>query len=426
MEPLQLGLLGGTPPALPVGGPKGRRLAYGGPMRSTRARRLIGTLLVAGLFQFPLAAQVVVSEGTPAEVGMSARVLEAGVGLYRDAVESGDLVGAVLLVAKDGKVVLKEAIGWRDRARGLPMETSTMFRMASNTKPVVATGVGILVEAGALSYESPVRRYMPSFDNHRSAFINVGHLLSHSSGFRIPTLFLRPYMEPSAEHPDAPSLRLEAARFGEVGAEHLPGRTYSYSNPGYNTLGALIEIGSEKPLEEFLDESIYTPLGMDDSYHHEVDEKMDGKLDRMSVVYYERQNGEWIPGWSPGDPPQVPFVRASGGMISTVDDYVIFCQMFLNGGEYDGRRILSQETVDLMTSPKIRQNPDSDGPAVYYGYGWAVDEEGVFSHSGSDGTWAWVDPARNVIGLVFTQTPRGDNPVRRFRELVNLSIDDLP
>ncbi|NNF29283.1 MAG: serine hydrolase, partial [Gemmatimonadetes bacterium] len=93
----------------------------------------------------PLAGQVVLTAGSPAEVGMSARVLKAGVGLYEDAVEAGALVGAVLLVAKDGKIVLKEALGWRDKAGDLPMETSTMFRMASNTKPVVATGVGILV-----------------------------------------------------------------------------------------------------------------------------------------------------------------------------------------------------------------------------------------------------------------------------------------
>ena len=71
---------------------------------------------------------------------------------------------------------------------------------------------------------------------------------------------------------------------------------------------------------------------------------MDGKLDRMSVVYYERDGeGGWMPGWTPGDPPQVPFVRASGGMISTADDYVIFCQMFLNGGVYDGKRIISEK-----------------------------------------------------------------------------------
>ena len=374
----------------------------------------------------PISAQgTVIARATPADAGMSAGVLAGGVALYEEAIERGDLVGAVLLVAKDGKVVLHEALGWRDKARGIPMEPNTLFRMASNTKPPVATAISMLVEDGKLGYGDLVRDHISSWDNYRAGFINIGHLLSHSSGLRIPTLFLQPYMEPSAEHPDAPTLQLEAARFGHVGAEVPPGTSYSYNNPGFNTLGALVEIASGMPMEEYLDREVYTPLGMDDSYHHEVDEKMDGKLDRMSVVYYERDGeGGWMPGWTPGDSPQVPFVRASGGMISTAGDYVIFCQMFLNGGEYGGKRFLSEETVALMTSPKIRSNSGSDGPASYYGYGWSVSEDGVFSHGGSDGTNAFVDPNEQLIVLVFTQTPRGNNPVRRFLELVKLAMDE--
>ena len=391
------------------------------PSRFSRAVTVVAALALAT----PLAAQgTVITRASPAEAGMSEGVLAGGVALYEEAIERGDLVGAVLLVARDGKVVLHEALGWRDKARGIPMERNTLFRMASNTKPPVATAIATLVEDGELAYEDLVREHMPSWDNYRAGFINIGHLLSHASGLRIPTLFLQPYMEPSAEHPDAPTLQLEAARFGAVGAEAIPGTTYSYNNPGYNTLGALVEIASGMPLDEYLDREIYTPLGMDDSYHHEVAEKMDGKLDRMGVVYYERDGeGGWMPGWTPGDPPQVPFVRASGGMISTADDYVIFCQMFLNGGVYDGKRILSEESVELMTSPRIRTNPGSEGPARYYGYGWSVSEDGVYSHGGSDGTDAFVDPSRNLIVLVFTQTPRGPNPLGRFREIVNLAIE---
>ena len=403
--------------------------------RATRARRrcmhvvlalacmwaVAGGVLAAG----PAAAQnVVVTRGTPAEAGMSAGVLAGGVALYEEAIASGEVVGAVLLVAKDGKIVLHEALGWRDRARDIPMEPNTLFRMASNTKPVVATGIAMLVEDGKLAYDDLVREHIPSWDNYRAGFINIGHLLSHSSGLRIPTLFLQPYMQPSAEHPDAPTLQLEVARFGEVGAEVTPGTSYSYNNPGYNTLGALTEMASGMVLDEYLDRELYTPLGMHDSYHHEVDEKMDGKLDRMSVVYYERDGeGGWLPGWTPGDAPQVPFVRASGGMISTAGDYVIFCQMFLNGGVYDGRRYLSEESVALMTSPKIRTNPGSDGPASYYGYGWSVSPDGMFSHGGSDGTNAFVDPANGLIVLAFTQTPRGARPVGRFLQVVRDAIE---
>ena len=373
----------------------------------------------------PAAAQnVVVTRGTPAEAGMSAGVLAGGVALYEEAIASGEVVGAVLLVAKDGKIVLHEALGWRDRARDIPMEPNTLFRMASNTKPVVATGIAMLVEDGKLAYDDLVREHIPSWNNYRAGFINIGHLLSHSSGLRIPTLFLQPYMQPSADHPDAPTLQLEVARFGEVGAEVTPGTSYSYNNPGYNTLGALTEMASGMMLDEYLGRELYTPLGMHDSYHHEVDEKMDGKLDRMSVVYYERDGkGGWVPGWTPGDEPQVPFVRASGGMISTAEDYVIFCQMFLNGGVYDGRRYLSEESVALMTSPKIRTNPGSDGPPSYYGYGWSVSADGVFSHGGSDGTNAFVDPANGLIVLAFTQTPRGARPVGRFLEVVRDAIE---
>ena len=386
---------------------------------------LIPALVCALAGAASLAAQgTIVTRAAPADAGMSEGVLAGGVALYDEAIERGDLVGAVLLVAKDGKVVLHEALGWRDKARGIPMERNTMFRMASNTKPPVATAIAMLVQDGKLAYEDLVREHMPPWDNYRAGFINIGHLLSHSSGLRIPTLFLQPYMEPSTEHPDAPTLQLEAARFSAVGAEAIPGTTYSYNNPGYNTLGALVEIASGTPLDEYLDQELYTPLGMRDSYHHEISEKMDGKLDRMSVVYYERDGeGGWMPGWTPGDPPQVPFVRASGGMISTADDYVIFCQMFLNGGVYDGKRIISEETVALMTSPKIRTNPGSEGPAQYYGYGWSVSEDGVYSHGGSDGTDAFVDPSRNLIVLVFTQTPGGPNPLARFRQIVNLAIE---
>jgi CubicO group peptidase (beta-lactamase class C family) len=384
----------------------------------TSGRRLATAFVLAALQVAPLAAQknVTLSSGTPQEVGMSPAVLDAAVGIYREAVARGELVGAVLLVARNGKVVLHEAVGLRHREANLSMEKNTMFRMASNTKPVVATGVALLVERGKLGLDDPVRNYIPSFDNYRAGFITVRQLLSHTSGFRINTLFLEPYMTPSAEHPDAPSLQLEAARFGAVGAVVTPGTSYSYSNPGFNTLGALIEIASGQPLATFLRDEIYRPLGMADTYHMEVADRLDGKLNRMGAVYYTQTNGQWTAGWKPGDPPQVPFVRASGGLISTAWDYAVFLQCFLNGGVYGNHRLLKTETVALMTS---RQTPP-DGPS--YGLGWQVSDDGVYAHSGSDGTFAWVDPARGIIGMVLTQTPRGRNPRQKFVQLVNLAL----
>ncbi|MCG8467675.1 MAG: beta-lactamase family protein, partial [Gemmatimonadetes bacterium] len=191
----------------------------------------------------------------------------------------------------------------------------------------------------------------------------------------------------------------------------------------YNTLGALIEIASGRLLEARLEETIYEPLGMVDSYNHRADHPLDDKLGRMGAVYYGRDSdGEWRPGGTPGGPVAFPFARASGGMISTAYDYAIFGQMFLNGGEYGGARILRPETVELMTSPKIHISGEGD-EASYYGYGWRLGD-GAFGHGGSDGTNAWIDPERQIIGLVFTQTPSGNNPLERFRELVNLAVED--
>ncbi len=378
------------------------------------------------------AQDVTLSTGRPEDVGLSSGVLAGGVALYREAVERGDLVGAVLLIAKDGKIVLHEAVGWRDKDANLPMEKGTMFRMASNTKPVIATAIARLVERNQLGFADMVRQHIPSFDNYRSGHIQVRHLLTHTSGFRIPTLFLQPYLTKTAKTPNAPNLQLEVARFGEVGSAVIPGISYSYSNPGFNTLGALIELRSGKPLEVMLREEIYQPLGMVDSYHMEVANQLDGKLNRMGAVYYERKDGRWVAGWKPGDAPQVPFVRASGGMISTAADYAVFCQMYLNGGVYGGKRILKPETIATITSQQTRMmgvplSRSEGGREEYrngYGYGWSVSDEGIYSHGGSDGTFAWVDPKRKLIGLVFTQTPRGRNPLAKFRQIVDLAALD--
>ena len=369
-------------------------------------------LLAAPRFVFGLTDGVTLSEGAPSSVGMSEAVLRAGVALFEEAVERDDLKGAVLLVARRGTVVLFEPVGTRNEQAGLPMEKDTHFRMASNTKPVVATAILMLEEDGKLAVEDLVRQHIPSWDNYRAGFITIRHLLTHTSGLRIPTLFLDPILNKSEICPDGPCLVAEASRFGEVGAEVPPGTTYSYNNPGYNTLGALIELASGKRLDVFLKERLYDPLGMNDSYNHESV----APAEKMGRVY-RREDGVWKVSWSPGDGPDVPFPRASGGMISTAWDYAKFCQMVLNGGTYGGERLLTRESVARATSVQT-------GLEERYGFGWSVSPEGVYSHGGSDGTFAWVDPTREVVGLIFTQSPGGRLMHESFRKLVEAAIDE--
>lgn len=371
-------------------------------------------LITAGVAQAAAAQSAPTLEyGTPEQAGMSASVVDAAFGLYREAVDRGDLVGAVVLVARNGTVVLHEAVGMSDMAAGTPMARNTLFQMASNTKPVIATAVGMMAEAGQLDPAAPVRTYLEEWDNYRAGFITLEQLLSHTSGLRIPTLFL-PGM---AENTD---LVNEARRFGEVGATTEPG-AYSYSNPGYNTLGALLELRSGEKLEAHIDRVLYSPLGMDDSYHYRADHPLEGKRGRLGPMYYQRSaEGEWMPGQAY----TIPFARASGGMISTAWDYAVFLQAMLNGGAYGDTRLLSEETLALMTRDHVE---GSEG----YGLGWSVPDgyqgwgsgPGYFGHSGSDGTDAYADPETGIVALVFTQTPNGRPSFARFRELVKLAIE---
>jgi CubicO group peptidase (beta-lactamase class C family) len=170
------------------------------------------------------------------------------------------------------------------------------------------------------------------------------------------------------------------------------------------------------PLEEFLRSRIYTPLGMTDSSNREDP----AKLQRMATVYRGSRASDgrivFKQEFTPDDPPDFPIVRASGGMISTALDYAKFLQMYLNGGRYGAERILSAESIRKATSPLVKQG---DGPwAASYGLGWAVAGDGVYSHGGSDGTNAWVDPARDLLVLAFTQSPGGKTPTAEFLELV--------
>jgi CubicO group peptidase (beta-lactamase class C family) len=347
----------------------------------------------------------------PSSVGVDAAKLQQAVDLYRQAVERDDIRGAVLYVARRGKVVLHEAVGWRHQAYKLPMERGTLFRMASNTKPVVATAILTLIEDGKLALTDAAARHLKSFDNDKSRGITIEQLLTHSSGLRIGPI-LYPF-----EEGEERTLQAAVAKFGAEGPREPPGQ-YAYNNAGYNTLGAIIEVASGQPLESYLKSRIYDPLGMSDSLNHEDP----AKLQRMATVYRGRRGRGSGPvaftqGFTPGDPPDYPVIRASGGMISTAADYARFLEMFRLGGAYAGVRILKDATVQAAIQPRVKS-----GASTAYGYGWMVRDDGTYHHTGSDGTMAWIDPKRELIGMVLTQSPGGNNPTAEFRKVVESAI----
>jgi len=351
----------------------------------------------------------------PESVDMSTQKLQTAVSVIQRSIDNDELRGAVLFVSRRGKIVLHEALGYRDSKRTLPLKKDSLFRMASNSKAVTAAGLLILVQNGLIDLDDPVSRYLPAFSSDKSRQITIRQLLTHTSGLRIPTLFLDPLLAPD-KAPGSQLIR-EVSRFGEIGAEEPPGTSYSYNNAGYNTLAGIIEAITGS-YTEHLQRSLYTPLGMRDSCNHEsvADHA------RMSGVFRQADDGTWETRWKPGDEPDWPFARGSGGMISTASDYAAFCQMMLHSGTFDGRQLLSENLVREATHPQHRQI----AAAVRYGLGWVVSEDGgTFSHSGSDGTWVWVDPKLDLIGLVLTQTQTKMSPRKIFRDLVISACTDV-
>ncbi len=362
-----------------------------------------------------LAPQDMLSVGTADEVDIDTTLLLAAAKVVSDAVDKDEIRGAVVLIVRHRKIVLHEAYGWRDLDKKQPMKKDSLFQMASNTKALTAAGVLSLVDDGKVNLDDAAFKYLTAFQNLKSANITIRQLLTHTAGLRIKTLFKMPLMEKSAEHPDAPTLLLEVDRLADVGPEVKPGTTFSYNNAGYNILAGVVEklTGSYK---KHLHQRFYEPLGMTDSSNHESD--ADQK--RMSAIFEDKTAAGWKVGWKPGDPSKFPFARGSGGMISSAMDFAIFCQTLLNGGTYGGKRVLSKALVKQAVNPQSKYIKAAGG----YGLGWAVQKAGAMaSHSGSDGTYAWMDPKRKVVGLLLTQSPGGKIPRVQFRKTVNAACD---
>ena len=348
--------------------------------------------------------------GRAAKVGVNPETLNQAASLIREAVAEDKIPGAVILVVKEGEIILHEAFGHRNLQRTRPMQTDSLFRMASNSKAITAAGIMLLVEDGKLDLDKPVGTYLKAFKNERWNEITLRHLLTHTSGIRIKPLFFTPLLQKSATHPQAPDLRLEVNRFAASSPLEAAGKTYSYNNACYNTLAAVIEevTGS---YTQHLHDRIYKPLGMLDSCNHESE----ADQNRMSTVLRRQQDGTWTEGWKPGDAPDWPFPRGSGGMVSSARDYALFCQMLLNKGRYGDKQVMCSDSVREMTNPQ----GDHCKAAINYGLGWKVSARGdTFSHSGSDGTFVWVDPTRNLIGMVLTQCNGIRPPRTEFRKLV--------
>ena len=329
----------------------------------------------------------------PEELGLSNAALDGLADEVAQWVANGEVVGAEIMIVKDRKIVLHEAIGWSDRERGLPMQRNSIFRMRSMTKPFIGTSVLILAEEGKLSLDDLVADHLASFDNERSRDITIRQLLTHTGGF-VHRGF-------AAKFDSYMSLREAVDAVGEAGPQHPPGSGYRYSDVGSPALGAIIAAVSGMPVERFIEMRILEPLGMSSSFTHFTPEA--AWADRVNSTYrWSDEENAFNKYWDNTKEQRYPFFRAAGGLYSTAMDYAKFLAMWMDRGRVGTTRILSEASVEEALTP---------GSEAGYGLHWRVPEAPssgalppVFGHGGSDGTLAMALPAIDAMVFYFTQS----------------------
>jgi CubicO group peptidase (beta-lactamase class C family) len=372
-------------------------------------RLFLATLLGIASFASLRAAEVPLPEAKPDQVGVSAERLGRIDGAMREALERGDCPGAVVLVVHDGHVVWRKAYGLRARQPAeVPMTVDTVFDLASLTKPVAtAASVMVLIEQGKLRLSDRVADHLPAFGQNGKEKITVEHLLLHTGGLIADN--------PEADYRDGRDKALE--RVNALKPQAAPGERFTYSDMGFIVLGELVEKLSGTSLDAFAHKHIFAPLGMNETGFRPGD-----KLKERAAPTVKR-DGRWLAG-EVHDPRAAALGGAAGhaGLFSTADDLAVFCQMILNGGEYNGKRVLRAETVRLMTAAR-------DVPRGQRAYGWDVDTSysanrgqlfprgESFGHTGFTGTSLWIDPKSKtaVIFLSSRLHPDGKGNVTRLR-----------
>jgi len=407
----------------------------------------------------------VLTKGSPENAGMSSARLSRIDTVFEQYVDQGELPGAVVLVARHGKIVHLGSYGFQDAEAKIPMQEDSIFRIASQTKAIVSVGIMILQEEGKLLIGDDLGKYIPEFNetfvaqsNSSGGYdivpakrkITLRDLLRHTSGISYGTELAKDAWEEAGiqgwyfADRDEPILET-VKRMAKLPFDAQPGERHVY---GYSTdiLGAVIEVVSGQSLDVFLKDRILGPLGMKDTHFYLPREK----AKRLSVVYaYSPIDGlsrSPVKGGMTGqgaylDGPRKSF-SGGAGFLSTPMDYAIFLQTMLNDGEYNGVRILSRKSVELMTMdhlPPETPFPNTGGPWVDgtgFGLGFSVAKNigqrgtpgsvGEFSWSGAYHTVYWVDPVEELVVAYFTQVrpARGLNDRDKLRALVYQAIDD--
>ena len=334
----------------------------------------------------------------PEDVGVSEQRLWLFKERLYSRVVARHLVGSEVLVIKDGRIVLHQAMGWADIDRAVPMERDAVFRIASMTKPFVGTATLMMVDEGLIGLDDPVASYLPSFDNSRSGAITVRQLLTHRSGFAQAA-------EPEG-YSEAPSLRRAVDLLGEFGPDYPPGEDFMYSSLNSETLGALIEAVTGEPVERILEQQIIQPLGLSDTHTAFAPEV--AWADRVPSLYRRWGDGPWERFWNPLRPHEVEWFSPAGDLYGTAFDYAEFLT-----GLLDGQLIPDATVADALADPIAGSRP---APLPrWYGMHWEIYSPAsgdgglpAFGHRGATGTVGMAIPDANAIVVYLTNSQETD------------------
>lgn len=398
----------------------------------------------------------------PEIAGFSGERLQALTGALQTWVKEERMPGAEVLILRKGKQVYHQAIGYADAANKTPLAVNQIYRIASQTKAITSVAIMMLFEEGKLLLDDPVGKYIPAFQkqtvlqNFNAADttyttvparrpITIRQLLAHTSGLGYAAIGSPEANAIYAKHKLTPGLGVQddnlldaMNRLAALPLMHQPGEKWTY---GLNTdlLGCLVEVISGQTLDAFFRQRIFEPLGMNDTYFTVPA----AKANRLVTLHREDANGRFVP--AAGQMLNQKLVTASyalqpttyfsggAGLSSTAKDYGIFLQMLLNGGSYNGKRLLSRNTVRMMTMNQIGElNVGGDK----FGLGFRVVTEsssarmppqpGTYSWGGAFATSYWVDPKEELVLVFYRQvqnTRNGDLP-DRFLALVYAALID--
>jgi CubicO group peptidase (beta-lactamase class C family) len=403
----------------------------------------------------------VLQPAAPESEGVSSERLKRIDNNLAEWMSDGRLNGAVALIVRNGKIVYHKAFGYDDLQKTKPIKTDMIFRIASQTKAITSAAVMILYEEGKFLLDDAVSKYIPEFakpqvlnvfNEKDSSYtttpakreITIRDLLTHTSGIGYAQIGSKEANAIYAKNNIVAGLGVEKGetlapaikKLGGLPLMHQPGEKFTY---GLNTdvLGYLVEVLSGKTLAAFFQERIFEPLGMKDTYFY----LPATKYNRLAHIYQEKdkklvlqsevmQNGKFLLDYPISEG---TYYSGGAGLSSTTLDYAIFLQMLLNGGEYNGKRILARNTVRMMT---MNQIGDINMGNNKFGLGFGITTEkgssiiptpeGVFDWGGAFATTYWADPKEKLIGIIYRQlwgTTQWDIP-NKYKVLVYQALND--